>query len=50
MTVVKPRPDHPWRSGCILRREISEHIRHTTINPKVNSWKVGGAHTWNGKK
>lgn len=49
MTVVKPKPDHPWKRG-IITRQVNEHIKQSIVNPKVNNWKVGGARQpWNGR-
>ncbi len=51
MPAIKPKPDHPWRKGCIIRRDVTEHIKRSVTNPKVNNWKVGGAlPAWNGRK
>ncbi|MGG3874698.1 hypothetical protein [Brevibacillus laterosporus] len=50
MAKVKPGPNHPWRRPFITRK-LSEHIKQSIINPKVENWKVGGGMpSWNGKK
>ncbi|MED1850325.1 hypothetical protein P4V33_01535 [Brevibacillus borstelensis] len=50
MSSAKPKPDHPWRRG-FPPKEVSDQIKRTILNPKVNNWKVGGAlPPWNGRK
>ncbi|MGO0058619.1 hypothetical protein ACTID9_00890 [Brevibacillus fluminis] len=51
MTVVKPKPDHPWRRGCIIKREVRQQISNSTTNSFINNYKVGGGlPSWNGRK
>lgn len=34
----------------IIPRKVSEWINQSTTNHRVESWKVGGAHSWSEKK
>ncbi|GAA4703812.1 hypothetical protein GCM10023228_04570 [Brevibacillus fulvus] len=51
MPAVKPKPNHPWRRSCILRRDVNEFIKQSGTNPWVNNYKIGGGmQPWNGRK
>jgi hypothetical protein len=51
MVAMKPKPEHPWRKNCIIKREVSQHINQSITNARVNTNKIGGGlPSWNGRK
>jgi len=49
ITEEKAKKKKRGKPPVIVPRKISEWIKMSSTNAKVNNWKVGGGHSYNAK-